>query len=435
MFARLNRWWSQFYRNARTVNNEPLNKVSLIVILVVDLFILTNVFMGLNDISQWHLNPADAYPCYGAWANYREVNSDKPADRDFAFIQRSIASGNLSQDSVQQRYQRLQVDHLGTVSKTCLKSAEYQDQANTAENRKTLQTIDQRQAKIRSLEQANTKIRSQYDSTLLEKLAGQPKNQSINEVSAEKAKQELDKNNQAIATLKQEIADLKQQLLAKPEVVNFLGFLGDEGQFKTVEQGYDQAAFWYPSIQFLFQALFLIPLIGLALWVHRLANRRGYGLIALISWHLLVIFCIPLLLKLFEFLQVGVVFEFVFDVISALFGGLLFLVSYVYILLIPLLGFGIIKFFQRFVFNQKLQAANRVQKSRCIGCGRKIRHQDSHCPHCGFYQFVECPNCHQPTYQYLPYCKECGHPQEFDRLSEVPPSSPDHLPPLDHLPD
>ncbi|MGI0494451.1 hypothetical protein ACN4EG_21920 [Alkalinema pantanalense CENA528] len=413
MFARLGRWFNRFYRNARTVNNEPLNKVSLIVILVVDLFILTNVFMGLNDISQWYLNPSDAYPCYSAWSDYRAAKPDKPADRDFALLQRSIR--NVSQESVQQSYQRLQTDHLGTVSPICLKSAEYQDQANTPDNRKTLQTIEQRQTKIRSLEQANTKIRSQYDSTLLEKLAGQPKNQSINEVSAEKAKQELDKNNQSIANLKQEITDLKQQLLAKPEITQFLGFLANGDQFNTVEQGYRQASFWYPSIQFLFQALFLIPLIGLALWVHRLANRRGYGLIALISWHLLVIFCIPLLLKAFEFLQVGVVFEFVFDVITALFGGLLFLVSYLYILLIPLIGFGIIKLFQRFVFNQKLQAANRVQKSRCISCGRKIRPQDSHCPHCGFYQFVDCPNCHQPTYQYLPYCKECGHPQETDR--------------------
>ena len=137
------------------------------------------------------------------------------------------------------------------------------------------------------------------------------------------------------------------------------------------------------------------------------------GLIALISWHLLVIFFIPLIFKVFEFLQVGALFEFLISIISALFGGLLFLINYVYILIIPLVGFGIIKFFQKFAFNPKNQAATRVQKSECLRCARKIRHHDSHCPHCGYSQYAECPNCHDLTYKNLPYCKQCGHSQNL----------------------
>ena len=141
-------------------------------------------------------------------------------------------------------------------------------------------------------------------------------------------------------------------------------------------------------------------------------ERKRYGLISLISWHLLVIFFIPLILKIFEFLQIGPLFELLLDFISFLLGGLLFLISYVYILLIPLVGFAIIKFFQKFVFNAKIQAASRVQKSRCLKCAKKIRLHDSYCPHCGFYQYVECENCHHLTYKNLPYCKECGSSQE-----------------------
>ncbi|MHC5830503.1 MAG: hypothetical protein ACYT04_84815, partial [Nostoc sp.] len=112
-----------------------------------------------------------------------------------------------------------------------------------------------------------------------------------------------------------------------------------------VDKGYHQALFWYPSIQLAFQSLFLIPLILIALSVHKFAQGRGYGLISLISWHLLVIFFIPLIVKIFEFLQIGVIFKFFFKIISAIFGGLLFLISYIYILLIPIIGFGIIQFF------------------------------------------------------------------------------------------
>ena len=149
----------------------------------------------------------------------------------------------------------------------------------------------------------------------------------------------------------------------------------------------------------------------MAIVVHRLAQRHNSGLIALISWHLLVIFLIPLILKVFEFLQVGALFQFFANLIYDLLGGLLFIVSYLYILLIPLAGFTLIKLFQRIVLNPKLQAVNRIQKQRCIKCAKRLRHQDIHCPHCGYDQYLECPHCQQPTYKYLPYCHHCGHTQ------------------------
>ncbi|MEH2361372.1 MAG: hypothetical protein V7K58_16980, partial [Nostoc sp.] len=110
------------------------------------------------------------------------------------------------------------------------------------------------------------------------------------------------------------------------------------------------------------------------------------------------------------------IFQFIFDIISAILGGLLFLISYVYILLIPVIGFGIIQFFQKFVFNAKVQAASRVQKSRCVNCAKKIQHLDTYCPHCGYYQYIECQNCHNLTYTHLPYCKHCGTSQDSSNL-------------------
>jgi hypothetical protein len=135
----------------------------------------------------------------------------------------------------------------------------------------------------------------------------------------------------------------------------------------------------------------------------------------LISWHLLVIFLIPLLFKVFEFLQVGVLFTFISKVIYSIFGSLLFLISYIYILLIPLLGFGLIKIFQEFVFNSKIQMAKRVQKSQCVNCASKIRSFDIYCPHCSTYQLSECQNCHNLTYKGLPYCNQCGQSQDPHR--------------------
>lgn len=294
--------------------------------------------------------------------------------------------------------------------------ADYKDKINNPEKQQLIKTIDQKQAKSSTLEQANRTIKAQYDSTLLEKIAGQGREQSINQVSAEKAKQALEQNNRQISTLKQEISTLKNELLAKPESISFIAFLKDDNQFREVDKGYRQASFWYPSIQLAFQSLFLLPLILIALSVHKFAQVRGYGLISLISWHLLVIFFIPLIVKIFEFLQISVIFKFLLDIISAIFGGLIFLLSYIYILLIPIIGFGIIQFFQKFVFNAKIQVASRVQKSCCVKCAKKIRHLDIYCPHCGYDQYIECQNCHNLTYKHLSYCKHCGTSQDDSNL-------------------
>ncbi|MDZ8054387.1 MAG: hypothetical protein RMX68_019100 [Aulosira sp. ZfuVER01] len=409
MLARIRRLWNQLFNKTRTINNEPLNSVSLIVIIVIDIFILINVFTGLDDISRWHLSPYQTYPCYSEWQNYRTQNTK---DKDYEIIRLSLPYTINNQSSFQQTYQQAQTGHLGQVSSTCLEYAGYKDKINNSANQQIIKSVEQRQTKISSLEQSNRNIRAQYDSTLLEKIAGQPREQSINQVAAEKAKQNLEQNNSQIATLKTEISNQKTELLSKTESVSFLAFLKDENKFSEVEKGHKQASFWYPSIQLGFQTLFLLPLILIAFSVHNFAQHRRYGIIALISWHLLIVFFIPLILKIFEFLQVGAIFQFLFDIISTIFGGLLFLISYIYILLIPLVGFGIIKFFQQFVFNAKLQAAKRVQNSCCVNCAKRIRQQDNHCPHCGYYQYMECQNCHELTYKLLPYCKHCGYSQD-----------------------
>lgn len=420
MFSKLFRFLRLFFQRSRTINNEPLNKVSLIVIILIDVFILTNVFLGLNDIAWWPIPPSSQYPCYVEWSDYREQTT---GNKDLDIVRRAVS---LDIVQLQRRYQQSDVDHLGEVNAVCSQYGERQSALRKAgygfnlppaaeqENDTSptlLQQIAQKEDAIASLKKTNRTIRDQYDSTLLEEIAQQSREQSINFTSAAEAKIRLTENEAKINALEADITALENELLAKPESQAFLNLLKQESAFQTVERGYNQAKFWHPTIQLGFQTIFLVPLIFIAFIIHKLAQKKRYGLISLISWHLLVIFFIPLAIKLFEFMQVGFLFNVVFDIVSALIGELLFLVSYIYILLIPLLGFGVIKLAQRFIFNPKLQAAGRVQNSRCIKCAKKIKDHDAHCPHCGYYQHRECHHCHQLTYKYLPHCNQCGAAQ------------------------
>ncbi|WNC43973.1 zinc ribbon domain-containing protein [Thermosynechococcus sp. GLH187] len=400
----LRRLWRGFWRRSRLVNDEPLNWVSLIVIILVDIFILINVFSGLSEISNWPLSPSQAQPCYAPWQAYRQ---DTARERDIRFLEQQISLDPPLQTAVE-RLQESSKGKLGTISAICFTYAEYQDAVNRPTYRERLQQRQQKQAQIQTLEATNARIRQEYDSTLLEQLAGQPPDQSINLVEAAKAKATLEANNRQIAALKNEMAALEQAILQEADSQAFLKFLAEDATFAQLENQYQRSQFWYPSLQFVLQALFLLPLIAIALVVHRFADRHRHGLLALMSWHLLVILLIPLVLKIFELLQVGALFEWLANVILALFGGLLFLVSYLYILLIPAVGFGMIKVAQALFLNPQRQAAGRVQKLRCVRCGKRLRDLDQHCPHCGYLQWMPCPNCQQPTYRHLPYCRHCG---------------------------
>ncbi len=407
MFSRLRRYIGRFFNKTRKINHEPINKISLIIILVVDLFILFNVFAGLDDVSRWPISPSQEYPCQQEWKSYRE---SALKDKDYSAIDQAIKQGEWSPPGA---YEADAFGSLGSVSEVCL---DYDAASNAVitTGRSFVKPINDTQAEIYSFEQQNSTIRQQYDSTLLEEIAGQPREQSINNVEASQARAEIAQNDRAIAQRKQTLAGLKNELLNQPESQSFLTLLNNDTLFNQVDQGYKRASFWYPSIQLLFQGLFLLPLLAIASAIHRYAQRKNYGYVALISWHLLVIFFIPLIWKIFEFLQIGFLFEWVINVLEILFGGLRFLWNYVQILLIPLVGFGIIKFFQKVVFNTRLQAANRIQKMRCVHCAKRIRKHDIHCPHCSYSQYQECRSCHNLTYKHLPHCKHCGVDQPLD---------------------
>ncbi|MFN3679232.1 hypothetical protein [Thermosynechococcus sp.] len=394
------RAWRGFWRRSRFVNGEPLNWLSLIVIVLVDIFILVNVFSGLSEIGNWPLSPGEAQPCYAPWQDYRQ---DRESDREIRFLEQQISVDPPPQRAVE-RLQKSSKGRLGSISPICLTYAKYQDAVNRPINRQRLKQRQEKYSQIQALEATNARIRQEYDSTLLEQLAAQPPEQSINLVEAAQAKATLEANNRQIAALKAEIAALERAILQEADSQAFLKFLEDNAAFAQLEREYQRSQFWYPSLQFLLQILFLLPLIGIALWVH----RYHHGLLALMSWHLLVILLIPLVLKIFELLQVGALFEWLSNLILTLFGGLLFLVRYLYILLIPAAGFGLLKGAQAFFLNPQRQAIARVQRQRCVRCSKRLQDQDQYCPYCGYLQWMTCPSCQQLTYRHLPYCRHCG---------------------------
>jgi predicted RNA-binding Zn-ribbon protein involved in translation (DUF1610 family) len=405
MFSFVKRLFRQLIRRSTHIQHESINKSSIIILILVDIFVLFNVFNGLNNIAQLPLSPQEEFPCFSAYEHYQADKQKGTFDFNTATIE-SIIDVDYKSPSFLDDKQR---SRLGKVSGLCENVSRLSKQINTTENIKLKTSINQDRTLISRLNQETETLRRQYDSTLLEKIAGQSSQKSINQASADQVKPKIDANNAEIAVQKKLILEKQTKLVQQPSSQEYLKRLNDASDYKEIQKAYRSAQFWHPNKQLFLQTAFLLPLIALAYFVNTAASKKNKGVIALISWHLLVIFCIPLLIKFFEFVQFGNLLGVVIEGLTTLLGGLLFITSYLLILIIPLAGFGLIKFLQKFVFNPKVQARNRIQNVRCINCNFKLGVGDEFCPSCGFNQFVDCSNCHQKTYKFTSFCKHCGH--------------------------
>ncbi len=404
MFSFIKKISNKLIHKSTYIHHEPINKVSLVILILIDVFVLVNVFSGLNSISQWPLSPSEEFPCFLAYQDYQ--TADKKGTTAFNvttienLIEQNKSSPSLAVDNS---------NRLGQSSNLCTNYTRLSKAINTAENVQLKASIDKQKSEVYSLKQDIQTLQSQYNSTLLEKIAGQPTEKSINKVNADRVKSEIERNQKQIANKEKEITDRQTKLIKDPASEAYLKLLNNTSEYQAIKKGYESAEFWYPNKQLLLQTLFLLPLILIAYLWHSTAIRKNIGLQALLSWHLLLIFCIPLLIKFFEFLQFGNLVGIVIDLIIDLFGGLVFIASYALILIIPLLGLGLIKILQRWVFNTRLQAKKRIQKVRCINCNFQLRLTDEFCPSCSFNQYIDCSNCHHKTYKFTKFCSSCGH--------------------------
>jgi hypothetical protein len=399
--------FNKIIQKSTQIHHEPINKISIVILIFIDIFVLMNVFSGLGSISAWPLTPSEELPCYAPYEKYQTDKRKGTFEFNASTIENIINEQTLYSKSFVTSSKRL-----GNPSGLCTEYTRLEKEIASADNIQLKKSIDIDRKNISSLGQENQTLQRQYDSSLLEKIAGQSRQKSINIASSDQTKSKIDANNENIKQKQEKVKAKQTKLIKNPISEAYLKLLNDGGKYSQIKSAYQSTIFWYPNKILLLQTLFLLPLIIIAYIWHAVSTRKNKGLQSLLSWHLLLIFCIPLLIKFFEFIQFGNIVSTILLSITSLLGGLLFIASYGLILIIPLFGFGLIKFLQVFIFNSRVQARNRIQKVRCIRCNSKLRVGDEFCPFCGFEQYIDCANCHQKTYKLADFCNTCGHQQE-----------------------
>jgi len=382
-----------------TVDNHPIGKTVLMIVLLLDLFILISTFDGLADHTQQLASPYQQIP-----ASCRDIVIEKQWQSDNR-LQRTaniIAQYNRSYSP---NNDLVKIEQLHPI---CQRIA------------LPLQLIDKNKALVGQLsawlelsEETNqvtlelARVRGAYDSSLLEKIA---------ELDHKISEQGVFK--QKVALLTSEINRLaSQQSLAQDELNShqlirqlFRAIAAiDQSQRQRLITETGQLTFWFPVKRLAMEMLFLLPLMLLFYGWHHQSTKTSRPYQSLVSSHLLVIVFIPVIFKVSELIYEIVPKKLLIQLFEWLERfNLVAIWHYLMMVIAIVTALILIYVMQKKIFSPEKLSQKRIAKGLCQDCGIGIATTSLACSSCGFKQFRQCPHCDSNTYVKGKFCRACG---------------------------
>ncbi len=380
-----------------SLDDQPLGKAALVIIIFLDIFILVSIFNGL-DAHTRQLSTPDAYIPYTC----REIVVNRqwnPTNR----------IDNLSQIIISSSSSYYRVDEKkGNRHPVCVP---YLDLVEQIKNDRALVSIFEERNKAeleaRELQREIDNLKGAYDTSLLETIAKKRESRTkIGETRIDFHKKAAD-----LDALKARIATLEQSINGDPKIKLLWERLQglQERDRQVLLSDLRTLNFWYPVKRLGMQMLFLLPLFFVFYAWNNASIRKNRGLQTLVSSHLLVISFIPILFEIIETVYDIIpkkLLKKLIDLLESL--KLVAIWHYLVIALAVAVALFLIYIFQKKLFSRERLLERRITKGECQQCGKHLPAGSHACPFCGFIQFMPCRNCNKPMHVHGKYCRECG---------------------------
>lgn len=401
IFSNISRkFWDLKTRLTQINESEPLSKLSLIVIIFLDIFILVTIFTWLEDHTR-------QLPTIESYMSYDCQNTVISADRKDENQRLDIIKNQLN--FISYNYYPEIKDYISYSSSEIHPICN--DIKNLLNTLSWSSQIKELFLELNDLQNLRSKIESElyqvkyrYDTAVLEKIADISNEAILLKDQREKLLSELNSINIQIDNVKAKIFENKdyKKLWKYVEKDNY-------SKQKQLEWDLALAKFWFPVKKLLMELVFLLPLFFIFWWWNNIAIRRQSGTSSLISSHLLVITFIPIFYKILE-----AIFEIIpkrfFEKILEFLASFKLLAIWYYILVLIwiLLSLFIIYIIQKKIFNRSRLNEKRLMHNECYNCWKHLPKDVKYCPYCWVSQYRTCPWCKKDTYVAGKYCIECS---------------------------
>ena len=380
-----------------SLDDQPLGKAALVIVLFLDIFILVAIFNGLGAHTRQLSSPEEYIPY-----SCREIVIDRhwnPTNRMDNLSSLVISSGN-SYYPVEEKKKDLHP--------VC---RPYSDLLGRIEHDKELTRIfeDRNKAGLeaKELQRGIDNLKGAYDTSLLETIAQQQESQT----KVDATKKDFQQKTSALDILKNRIASLEQTINRDAKVTllweKIQALTEDDRQ--QVLTDLRRLNFWYPVKKLGMQLIFLLPLFAVFYVWNTRSIGKNRGVQTLVSSHLLAVSFIPILCKIIETIYDILPKKLLKQIISMLESlKLVAIWHYLVIAIAVVAALFLIYLFQKKLFSREKLLERRISKGECQQCGKRLPAGAHACPFCGFIQFKMCSYCNKPTHVHGKFCRECG---------------------------
>lgn len=389
----------------RLNDQEPMTKFALAIIILLDIFILSIIFGGLNDHTAQLTSPGEYFPyqCRQVF-----ITQDWTQANKITKLQQLVL---FDYNNYSYRYDSpLEKPKIANMHPLC---SEFYEKIRVLAENGALKNlfIERQQAEKKKgelLKQYDTE-NEVYDTKLLENIAGKDNGELSSTANFMKA------NAREIDRLNGQLEDLKEKINSDALVQDFwdLARPGDSVRRESLIDDLNRFEKIYLFRELLWQLLFLLPLLVVFCLWHAKSIKKTRNIQGLISAHLIVVVSIPILLKVVNVVLELIPFRFfkdLFEVLERL--HIIALWHYLVIVLAIVVALFCVFIIQRKIFNQEALYKKRLSKGACFSCGKTLpEKKTAACPFCGAKQFRKCTGCGADTYITGKFCANCGQEQ------------------------
>jgi hypothetical protein len=398
-FAKIRDRFAKIRTNLTSLDNQPLSKAALVIILFLDLFILIAIFNGLDQHTRQLSSPDDyiPYSCRDIVID-RDWNPTNRIDNLSAVILSYSAS-----------YYRIP-EKKKYLHPVC---APYLNLLDRIKTDKELGDVFEDRKKFvneaKDLQREIGNLKGAYDTSLLEAIAKQKEGRA----NVEKIKKDVQQKTNALNTLKGQIEALELKINGNDKVralwEKLQGLRGEDRE--RLKEDLRRLYFWYPVKRLAMQMVFLLPIFVVFYLWNNASIRKGRSVQVLVSSHLLVVSFIPIFFKIIDTIYDIIpkkLLKKIIDLLESL--KLVAIWHYLVIALAVAAALFLIYIFQKKLFSREKLIERRISRGQCQNCAKQLPTGSQACPFCGFVQFKICPECNRQTHVYGKYCRECGRP-------------------------
>ncbi len=393
-----------FKNRLLTINDEePLSKLSLFVIIALDIFILFVVFQGLDDHTQQLTSPYEycPYQCREVLIKQKWTEASRMAK-----LQKLVLSDyNNYSYRYNSQFEKSRIERMHPICKQFFLKINA-----IAKDKDLLKLFKKHQKIIEEKRQFTSKFKQAkdvYDTSLLENIAEQNADKTTLPSIASSMKYKA----QQIEGFNLQISNIEKKINAHNLVKDLWDFIAsiDTSQRDQLKKDIRKFAFWYPLKELAWQFLFLLPLFAIFYVWNIRSVKKDNKLQVLISSHLIVIASIPILFRIID-----VVLELIprhfFKNLFKLLKSLHIIALWHYVLIVASILFALFAIYiiQKKIFNKRRLQLKRLMKGACYHCGKKLPDGSTACPFCGVMQYKSCSGCESNTFVGGDYCISCG---------------------------